>query len=270
MTLLNHNHRQQPPGRHRHSNWTAVLVAVLVLHQPPFVPLGQLVRAQRPLNANGTAFGVDSPTIRPSLRGFSTFNGYALAAPQFAGGFGPNGNGATGEGNGQQASASMRKITGRQSVNALDVSRPNNGNGGGGDGTNGIGGASAFGPGRGAGGQPPSEGGMDALRRRHKAIGVGGVALDQSMAGTTGVGGAGSNGGGGVYYGQTGHGRKHKLIDLRRNITTQYARDRPNDEATMVMPVYGGYENTKNPMYVLKEMFRNDVSRGCSSGTFTW
>lgn len=206
------------------------------------------MRAQRPLNVNGTVFGVDSSTIRPSLRGFSTFNGgYGPAASQHAGGFEQNGNGATGDGNGQQFSASNRKLNGRQSLNALDVARPN---GGGGDATNGNGGAGAYGPGGGGGAGWPPTSGLDALRRKQKVNGLGGAGVDESMPGTAAGGGAG--------YGQTGRGRKQALNDLRKNISR--VRERQNDEATLMMPVpmYGGYD--KNPLSVLKEKFRNDVS----------
>lgn len=227
------------------------------------------VRGQRPLNANGTLFGVDSSTIRPTLRGYSLFDGgHALATINGAGAgsHGPNGNGAAGDGSSsQQALATIRKFQ-PTSLNALHVPRPSNaggGSSGSGSGTFGVGGANGVG---GEGAQSMGGGGMNTLNVRRKQKSNGG--LGETMIGSGGAVMGAVNGGGGSGVGsisilssqntQAGRGRKHTFTDLRKNLNAQRVRDRPNDEATP--PVYGGYDNTKNPMYVLKERFRNDVS----------
>lgn len=220
---------------------------VLVL-QPPRLPQ---VSAQRPLNAN-----VSGPMmLGPGTGGYgalATVRGYSLFNNGGAGhaGGAAAGNPSIGDHQSMGGGGTNRKLSSRPSyTNALDTAkRPQSGSieadGGGHQlGGPGVGGAEGGGP------YQPSNGRTASYRRPFASADL--IVADGVLkASSNADGGGDASPGDTLLYPPvaTGPGRKYTLYDVRQ-------RQRPNDEATAV------YAVEKNPMHVLKEIFRNDVSR---------
>lgn len=247
-----------------------LLLLSLLCHRTP------VASAQRPLNANATLFGAgaaSSTALTPQLRAYSnTFsagagaNGVSSGEPDQPY---PSAGNATGGLLAAGLGPTNRKLSSRQqSMNALDGARPShngaqtNGDANGGGGGGGGGGGVAYGAINGGG----AGGGISALQqlaRQRKQPTAYGVAA----ASTSGSFGNGNNGNGGGNGGGGGVGGLRKLYALQQRDKQQQQQKqqpppRPRDESqyttTSQEPGQGGAN--KNPLHVLKEKFRNDVS----------